>query len=522
VLFRSVVLGPLRSSSASKNMRGEVSPPNLNEGVVITTASGLLICLDTYQECSMVFNQQIHKGKIEHIKYLHQRQELVMIARNSGGASMSAVKVLRLSDMSFTHTIPCDNSSCCLAVTTSMSFVVVGCENGSHQFFKLHEQTVDTSKDKLMWRHTEVTRQDAEHLGAVTGVSFCDAVQSYATSSMDCTIKFWDYKKKCLKTILLDVPSRDILFGWSIGDLLITQRQVLQSIAYKSWKADLLKDGEESNGEDEWDDHNELPNTAPDISKIDSQSTKPQTCMTFLTDHDRDELAEIAFLEAALLANGNLESYWKRHSSLGFRKKKMQVLSAGINYDVRRPKVPIPPRKTKSNYFKRKSQKELESLRAAELASQEESEITRESDFHDELDEENDNDEDDDHDHDDAFEDLVGRRSERTATTVKSLLGTTNKFARKMSKNISIRNTGAQASLTMFQSVNSGQTFRQRNVSINKSEAAALNRHILEKQESQGGEPVELFVKPNGPRGKNVFTRQRNSVLAVNAFIKNK
>jgi hypothetical protein len=541
VLVEGMSLGPLRSSITSKDMRGDPSPLNINEAIVIGTFNGVLLCLDTFQELSLVLTQQISKSELECIKYRPFRNELVVVGRNSITSSKSTVRVFKVPDLILTHAFPCENVFTSLAVSSLENIVIVGNKQGSHQFFRLHDSPEEapiefnkrfnlelSDSGTTYGSFVEILHQDSDHSGAVTGISICDKLSAYATSAMDSSIKFWDFKKRCIKTILLDVPSRDVLFNWPVGCLLVTQRDLLQSVSLDAWKPDVQtsSDGEEEN---DWDVFDEEPQSVPPSAKPVSRQTdvsKPYSGVTFLTTQDEDEMAEVAFLEAALKANGNLDDYWKKHSSVGFggkRNGRRRARSAtnvrkdiGVKFDVRNPVVPVPPRRTKSNYFKRKSQKELEAQLAPPITP-ETSEFCNSTDESEDSDLETDIFEHESSDVDaSALEDLVGRKEARGTATGRSLLVKTKSFMRKTSQSSrspTPRGTmNAGASLSFFQTV---QSAKSRPSVIGGCPGSESVSKFLEKQQelelAENGE-VELFLKPNGPRGKKSFRRNRHNI----------
>jgi hypothetical protein len=577
VLVEGMSLGPLRSSATSKDMRGEPSPLNVNEAILIGTINGVLLCFDTFQECALVLTQQVSKSELEGLKYRPFRNELVVIAKKNISSALSTVKVFKVPDMILTHSIQCDHSYSCAGISSVENYMIIGCKQGTHQFFKLFEAVDDinsiesvkrfnvelTDTDSSYGRFTEVLNQDSDHSGSVTGVSFCDKLNAYATSALDSAIKFWDFKKKCLKTILLDVPSRDVLFNWPVGHLIVTQREKLQSIPYDSW-SNMRPTGQEEEGgedEDDWGGFEKEPQSSPPSSakavSRQTTSSKPHTGVTFLTDQDRDELAEVAFLEAALQANGNLEDYWLTHSSVAFGRKSNTTRSAkstykgkkgnagGVKFDVRNPSVPIPPRRTKSNYFKRKSQKELEAqlippspprVHSTPTSFGKDQEGSDTDDEFDDCEPQGSSDVEAN-----ALEELFGRQDSRGVASGKSLLLKTKSFARKISMNVVAKRNGslmnvsttssgrqhstAGDSLNLFHTV---QNAKSRPSVASDSGGDALARFVGKQgsvlsggkiNEGEGdGEEVELFVKPNGPKGKNArdsFKRVRPKLLMV-------
>ena len=543
-LVEGLSLGPLRSSHTSKDMRGESSPLNVNEAILIGTANGNLLCLDTFQECALVMTQQISKGPLEELRYRPLRKELLVVLKNSVGCKNSSVKMFQVPDMVLTHSFSLDKAFSCAATSWTESYIVIGCEKGSHHLFKLFdidEESVHgtkrynmelTEENVTFGQFVEILHEDADHCSTVTGISFCHTLNSYATSGLDSAVKFWNYRKKCLQTVLLDTPSRDVLFHWPIGHLLVTQREKLHSIPFECWKSELSLEHYSLN--EDWDGYDNVPETTPPSSSKavsrHSGSSKPRTGVTFLTDHDRDEIAEMAFLEAALQSKGNLEDYWRKHSSVGFggkvRKRSSKSRKKGtVTFDVRNPTVPIPPRRTRSNYFKRKVQKEME----AQLAHT--TRTTTPADFNSDTASEN-------SDFDgfnefvkgsdsdaSALEDLVGRREVRGTATAKSLLVRAQSFAMKTSTIVASPETSRHSKGLVFapgrvasaaESLNNfvaTQTVKTDNIS------QSVNNSMTDHLEGKDNvDELTLFVKPNGPRvAKSFNSRIRAKILTLGA-----
>lgn len=56
--------------------------------------------------------------------------------------------------------------------------------------------------------------------------SLCALCIARTRSSLDCTVRVWDYEKRLIRTVTLNLPSYSVLNNSPLGDLLITQVQL--------------------------------------------------------------------------------------------------------------------------------------------------------------------------------------------------------------------------------------------------------------------------------------------------------
>jgi hypothetical protein len=125
-----------RTSSTSKDMRGNPSPLNFDEILVIGTSSGTLICLDTFQECQLVGIQQLYHGKIEALKYRRLRKKLIGLGCSLTTQSRT-IKIWKVPDMTLMHEIRCDSTFCCWEISPSYGMICFGCTDGFSRLFNL-------------------------------------------------------------------------------------------------------------------------------------------------------------------------------------------------------------------------------------------------------------------------------------------------------------------------------------------------------------------------------------------------
>jgi WD40 repeat protein len=349
-----------RTSSTSRDMRGNRSPLNCEEILMIGTCSGTLICLDTFQECQTVGIQQIFSGKVEDMKYRQLRKELIGVGYSLTSVAERVIKIWKVGGMSdgdrdrdrdrdrgmgmvLMHEISCDVTFSCWEISLTYSLICIGCSDGFTRLFHLiaaasaegsfglppasapasgtataigigiggslnsrtntpllrpltgsgpgpssgsgdpitlENKNLPTSSrlEVPQGRHLEVIRQEGGHEDEILAISFCDELRAYATSAMDCTIKFWDFEKRIIKSILFNSPPRCILFtsssslssppsasvsggagaragagtGTGVGNILLTQGRHISLVLREVWEErGLLQIAKDS--EDPWE-----------------------------------------------------------------------------------------------------------------------------------------------------------------------------------------------------------------------------------------------------------------------------
>lgn len=288
-------LTPLRSSSISKDMRGNPSPNNIDETLVIGTINGCLLYLDTFHECAMVNNHQLFHGKIRDLKYRAIRSELLVLGENNGNFSDLSLKILKLPHVILTHELYLTKFSC-WAYSFANSFVAVGCQDGLCRFFSLLNAPITEDMHNLsllrnvqsdaypITQCTEIMKQDGDHAKKIVCIAFCDALKIFVTASVDFSIKLWDFDKTFIRTIFLNRIPTAILFANEYGDLFVSQGNDVVKISREIWYTAGPSDmGVSVDYSNTWEQHEE-PQIISNPSS-NHQSTKP-TMKIFLTEHD--------------------------------------------------------------------------------------------------------------------------------------------------------------------------------------------------------------------------------------------
>jgi len=130
----------------------------------------------------------------------------------------------------------------CWEISPLKGLLCIGSEIGLIRLFQQVQQFVEPC---------EILRSGHQHDGTVLALSFCDITEIFVTSSIDLTIKIWDYEKRPVRTIRFHSPSYSILLTGRNGDILSSQRTYILTITRDIWDdLDALKDAKLDN--DPW------------------------------------------------------------------------------------------------------------------------------------------------------------------------------------------------------------------------------------------------------------------------------
>lgn len=306
--------------------------------------------------------------------------------------------------MTFTHEIVFDNTFSSWEISPTMSFICVGSTDGFSRLFNLldtsseratavDKESIDTatsyskpsvSKEIPQGSFIEVLRQEGGHEAEIIAITFCDELRAYATSSKDCMVKFWDFEKRYIKSILLDSPPLDILFNYPVGELLVTQKSHILNVAMEVWEGKGLLQAVKDE-EDPWDmgwiDEDPKPSRITTASKLFKQDSSDADTTTFLTENQDMPVLNIMSDEGGGRRSVSAEDYWKFYSSLGnLSTRKPKRPKAVLN--VRYPNFDMPVRPALRRFAKRMKEKKEAEERArieAEAADEGASELSKEN-----------------------------------------------------------------------------------------------------------------------------------------------
>jgi len=136
----SLILSPLRYN---KDLRGQPIPLGVDELVVMGCKSGLLLFLDTMNECRMARVLQAHQQQVDQVQYRHVRQELFTLGKMGKDANAdSVIRVWSLPSLkcicevkALANVSPQVSYPNAFALSDHLPFFATGCTDGDVRVF---------------------------------------------------------------------------------------------------------------------------------------------------------------------------------------------------------------------------------------------------------------------------------------------------------------------------------------------------------------------------------------------------
>lgn len=216
-----------------RDIRGNIIPDYIESYLLIGLNTGSILFLDTLNNFEVQMNFQANNGVVEDMKYRRRLRQLLVLGKDFS-ETFSTVRIWQLPEMELVAEVSNLRKVSCFAISLSTSYFAVGTTAGTVRIFNVNaeEKTVN-----------EVGRVSENHDQAVTGLCFCDEVRVLCSSSMDCRVKFWDFDKRLVRTILLNLPTCGVIQNGKPGDVVMAQNHYLLTIPKRIWdEGDILDD----------------------------------------------------------------------------------------------------------------------------------------------------------------------------------------------------------------------------------------------------------------------------------------
>jgi WD40 repeat protein len=370
----------LRSAQNSKDMRGNVSPMNAMEALAIGTVAGTLYFLDTYHDCALISSHHCYQGKIHAVKYRDSRNELLTIGA-SDLLGVLSIKIMKIPSVAVTNEILCDKYYSCWNYSSKFSYIAYGSKNGICRYFTAMESDtsskiggihsfVSTRKDNSNvsdGSYAELLRQDENHSNEILCISFCDELKIYATSSLDMSIKIWNYDRHYLRTLIFDIIPNIILFHNKDGDLLIAQNKSIIKISINVWN---ISQSETERKDDAVEDNSiALLPSSPKKTSASSRHTTSRSSTSrrtgtrgsvktpasdvFLTESNlHDDETINGFVNVPFNMSKTKRGYWSSSEFDGVDDQSRETkVKSDVVFDVRHPKFTIRANNRKQRPF---------------------------------------------------------------------------------------------------------------------------------------------------------------------------
>ena len=255
----------------AKDLRGLPVPVDVNELIAVGTQSGLVVFLDSMNDCKPAHVMQGRQGSsdsdsIETIEYRYKRCEIFTTGRSPGGKHFS-IRVWHLPEISLVCEVVrlplISEHPNAFAISQKLPYFGVGCMDGDVRIFVVMDASlggaakgkavgrsgdgyndVDVDTDKAGTDEDEpertgsteektsapaakssgigagtkgqmevVFRSGDLHDAPVTSLDFCDALRVYASASADHVVKLWTCEKQILRTIQYNMPTNCLCFN---------------------------------------------------------------------------------------------------------------------------------------------------------------------------------------------------------------------------------------------------------------------------------------------------------------------
>jgi len=148
----------------NKDMRGQPIPVGVDELVVMGCRSGVLLFLDTMNECRIVKVLQAHQQQVDQVEYRHVRRELFTLGKvgkdtSAGSTCDSVIRVWSLPSLrcicevkALANVSPMVTYPNAFAISDHLPFFAVGCIDGDVRVFVVmppSNKAQDATKQKL-------------------------------------------------------------------------------------------------------------------------------------------------------------------------------------------------------------------------------------------------------------------------------------------------------------------------------------------------------------------------------------
>lgn len=208
--------------------RGNRVPDYISSYLLIGMNNGAILFLDTLNNFEVQMNFQATNGIVVDMKYRRRQRELIVLGKDLS-QTYSNIRIWRLPDMDFLGEFSNLKKVSCFSVSSSLNFFGVGMYDGNVRLFN-HEP--EAAKIR------EIVKSGESHALSVMSLCFCDDLRIYYTASLDGKVKIWDYEKRLIRTIALNLPSCAVVPNGNVGDIVMAQNHYLLTIPKRIWNED--------------------------------------------------------------------------------------------------------------------------------------------------------------------------------------------------------------------------------------------------------------------------------------------
>ena len=208
--------------------RGERVPHYIECFLLVGLNTGTIMFLDVLNKFEVILNFPAINGIILDIKYRRRHKELIVYSKDYSQI-VTTIRIWKLPDMELIGEINDIKKVCCFSPSYSLNFFALGCLDGTVRLFSNHIE------DKTI---NEIQRIGENHDTPIISICFIDDLRVYCTCSIEGKIKFWDFDKRIVKTIQLNIPTCGVVQNGNLGDIVMAQNHYLLTIPKRIWDED--------------------------------------------------------------------------------------------------------------------------------------------------------------------------------------------------------------------------------------------------------------------------------------------
>lgn len=208
--------------------RGQRVPEYIESYVLIGMKNGAILFLDALNHFEVQMNFQATNGIVMDLKYRRRQRELIVLGKDLSH-TFASIRIWRLPDMDFLGEVTNMRHVSCLGISSSLNFFAVGMHDGNVRLFNHDPEAAEVR---------EIVKSGESHTMSVSALCFCDDLRLYFTTSVDGRIKIWDYEKRLIRSIALNLSSCAVVPGPLPGDVIISQNFYLLTVPKRIWNED--------------------------------------------------------------------------------------------------------------------------------------------------------------------------------------------------------------------------------------------------------------------------------------------
>lgn len=231
--------------------RGERVPHYIECFLLVGLNSGTIMFLDVLNRFEVIMNFSAINGVILDMKYRRRHKELLVYSKDYAQVSTS-IRIWKLPDMELVGEIHEVKKVCSFAPSFGLNFFALGCTDGTVRLYVNHLEDKSVS---------EIQRIGENHDTPIVSICFVDDLRVYCSCSMEGKVKFWDFDKRLVKTIQLNIPTCGIVQNGALGSVVMAQNHYLLTIPKKIWDEDEALNRVRAGGGDECFDLSENSKT---------------------------------------------------------------------------------------------------------------------------------------------------------------------------------------------------------------------------------------------------------------------